>query len=251
MPNENNSLDVLGVKPIADAINTVTKGTVEGASAFLSRICMPAAEEFGLLLKDHVSAWRAKNAINISKKAQDLVEKQVGGLIVMAHPRIVFNTIEHGSWADEDFMQNLWAGLLASSCTSDGTDESNLIFINMLSQLTRSQARLINYISETAKIYKSVGGWIGADEMILEPDELIRITGINDLQQLDRELDHLRALGLFNGGFIPEATLAAITPLSLCLQLYVRTQGFVGSPIDYFGDRVRIVTSKPEQPIKD
>lgn len=49
MSEDNKSLDVLGVKPIADSVNTVTKGTVDGASAFLSRICLPAAEEFGLL----------------------------------------------------------------------------------------------------------------------------------------------------------------------------------------------------------
>jgi hypothetical protein len=46
------SLDILGIKPIADAVNTVTRDAVEGAAAFLSRICLPAAEEYGLLLPD-------------------------------------------------------------------------------------------------------------------------------------------------------------------------------------------------------
>lgn len=55
-PNDprQHGLDVLGIKPVAEAVNTVTKGTVEGASAFLSRICLPAAEEFGFLLQDKV-----------------------------------------------------------------------------------------------------------------------------------------------------------------------------------------------------
>jgi hypothetical protein len=249
MTNENKSLDVFGIKPIADSVNTVTKGSVDGASAFLSRICLPAAEEFGLLLKDQVSAWRAKNAINISNKAQALVEKQVGGLVVRAHPRMIFTTIENGSWAEEDFMQNLWAGLLASSCTPDGKDESNLIFINMLSQLTNSQAKLIKHICETVGIYKSRGGWIGAEDLIIGSDELTRITGIEDLHQLDRELDHLRALELIVGGFGPETTQANVTPHSLCLQFYVRTQGYVGSPIDYFGDRVKNQFVEPTSPI--
>ena len=48
--DENKSLDLLGIKPILHAINTFSKGTVDGASAFLSRVCLPAAEEFGLLI---------------------------------------------------------------------------------------------------------------------------------------------------------------------------------------------------------
>jgi hypothetical protein len=35
------SLDVLGIKPVGEALNTVVKGGVEGASAFLSRLDQP------------------------------------------------------------------------------------------------------------------------------------------------------------------------------------------------------------------
>jgi hypothetical protein len=52
MNQENKSLDILGIKPIGNAIESLTDGFVSGASAFLSRICLPAAEEFGLLLRD-------------------------------------------------------------------------------------------------------------------------------------------------------------------------------------------------------
>jgi len=41
---------------LAEAINTVTTSVVGGAEAFLGRICLPAAEEFGLLLRDRVHA---------------------------------------------------------------------------------------------------------------------------------------------------------------------------------------------------
>ncbi|MEE8057093.1 MAG: Abi-alpha family protein [Pseudomonadales bacterium] len=236
MSEENKSLDVLGVKPIADSVNTVTKGSVDGASAFLSRICLPAAEEFGLLLKDRVSSWRAKNAVEITNKAQNLIDTQFNNLVVQAHPRIIYSTIEHGSWAEEDYMQDFWAGLLASSCTESGKDESNLIFIGILSQLTSNQAKLIKYCCERAKILKSPGGWIYADEFWLNLDELIDIMDIQDEQQIDRELDHLRSLELLGhcGGFDPNHTRANASPTALCLQLYVRSQGYVGSPIGYF-----------------
>jgi hypothetical protein len=240
MSEENKSLDLLGVKPIADSVNTVTKGTVDGASAFLSRICLPAAEEFGLLLKDKVSSWRATNAVKITNKAQYILAEQAQGVVVSAHPRIVYSTIENGSWAEDDFMQNLWAGLLASSCTPDGKDESNIILIGMLSQLTSNQAKIIAYICETATIYQSENGFITCDQLVMRVDDVVEITAINDLHQLDRELDHLRSLDLIDGGFVlDQNNVAQLTPRSLCLQLYARAKGFVGSPIDFYDAKKR------------
>jgi len=232
---EDKSLDILGIKPIADSVNTITKASVDGASAFLSRICLPAAEEFGILLRDKVSGWRAKNAVLIINKAQVLLEQQVDHEALSAHPRLIYATIESGSWTENDLMQNLWAGLLASSCTQDGNDESNLIFIGILSQLTNSQAILIKYTCENVVTFESEAGWIGADDFNVTSDELEEIMGINDLQRIDRELDHLRSLELIVTGFPLSSTVADITPHPLCLQLYVRCQGYVGSPIDYFG----------------
>ena len=235
MNEESKSLDILGVKPIADSVNTVTKGGVDGASAFLSRICLPAAEEFGLLLKDKVSSWRAKNAVQIANKAQALLEEQVQGLVVSAHPRIIYSALENGSWAEDDFMQNLWAGLLASSCTPNGKDESNIILINLLSQLTCNQARIISHICQNADTYMGKAGFIACEVLHMEAQELLEISGIDDIHQLDRELDHLRGLELITAGFDINGLTADVTPHALCLQLFARSQGFVGSPIDYYG----------------
>lgn len=38
-------------------LNTLAQGAVDGAGAFLGRICLPAAEEFGLLLRDKVGFY--------------------------------------------------------------------------------------------------------------------------------------------------------------------------------------------------
>ena len=235
MPKKDNSLEILGIKPVANSLNIATKGTVEGVSAFLSRICLPAAEEFGLLLRDNVSTWRANNAVKIAAKAQSMVEKRKNNNEINAHPKIIYSAIENGSWAEDEFIQNLWAGLLASSCTDKGNDEGNLIFISILAQLTANQAKLISYACENAKTFESEAGWIFAETLNANADDLVKIMGIDDLQQIDRELDHLRSLELINGGFLQGSKTAIITPHALCLQLYVRSQGFIGSPIEYFG----------------
>jgi hypothetical protein len=235
MGEGNNSLDVFGLQPISDSVKVITQGTVDGASSFLGCICLPAAEEFGLFLRDKVSSWRANNAVKITDKAQKILEKKANGLVLSAHPRIIYTTIENGSWAEDDFMQNFWAGILASACTPDGKDESNIIFMNFLSQITTNQAKIIDHICKNAKTYKGRNGLIFCDAFEMEADELLEISGIKDIHQLDRELDHLRGLELIFEGLAHNNLKANVTPQSLCLQFYARTQGYIGSPIDFFG----------------
>lgn len=234
MTENNKSLDLLGAKPIADSVKCVTEGSIQGVSALLSRICLPAAEEFGFLLKDHVSNWRANNAAKMAAKANKILEKIHSQETLSAHPKIAFKTIEDSSWTDDDVVLALWAGLLVSSCTESGKDESNLIFINLLSQLTSSQVRVLKYACENANVYRAPSGWIMAGDLVVEGVDIVQITSVTDMHQLDRELDHLRQLGIIESGFNINGTEADITPTALGLQLYVRSQGYVGSPIAYF-----------------
>jgi len=264
------SLDILGIKPVGEAVNTLVKGAVDGASAFLSRICLPASEEFGLLLRDKVSHWRAKNLVKVAEKAERKLNATPNAKECHAHPRIASLVLEHGSWVDTDEIQEMWAGLLASSCTRDGNDDSNLIFINLLSQLTTLQVRILNYLCEKAeKRVSPVMGFVYAEDMIISPQELAKITGTNDLNRLDRELDHLNALDLIRGGFpllkneedeeelvdnesqrykhlyteeerkvlIPDfnVSFATTAPSPLGINLYVRAQGSLLSPAEFFG----------------
>ncbi len=61
VPNDGSkSLDIFGIKPISDSVNTVVDTTTKNASEFLKLICFPAAQEFGLLLQDKVRYWWIK-----------------------------------------------------------------------------------------------------------------------------------------------------------------------------------------------
>ena len=248
--NDSKSLDLLGVKPVGDAIKIATEGTFKGAGEFLSRICLPVAEEFGLLLRDRVSHWRATQAARIAQQAEAKLAK-FGRGAVQAHPRLVFEAIDTGSWSDDDVIQDAWAGILASSCTEDGKDDSNVVFASLLSQLTGVQLRILNYSVEVTPKYTTKTGLPYAETISIPLNKLIEISGCNDTQRLDRELDHLRAFELIGtggmlgagGGFNMGDTLdASISVSALALHLYVRGQGFVGSPVEYFG-----LTLKPAQ----
>lgn len=233
---KSHSLDILGVKPVADAVSHVTKATVDGASAFLGRICLPAAEEFGLLLQDKVRAWRATNAVQVVAQAQARFEVFNRGEENHAHPRLVAAVLEEGSWTDEATLQHMWGGLLASSCSVDGRDDSNIIFVSLLKQLTGLQIRVLRYGCENVKKRVDGTGLIGIeDHLPVDINTLATIAGTEDIHRIDSELDHLRGLELIHQGFSPDDPQVDLTPSPLALNLYVRCQGFRGSAVDFFG----------------
>ncbi|MGL5834840.1 MAG: Abi-alpha family protein [Waterburya sp.] len=242
------SQDILGIKPVADSINIATQAIVDGSSAFLSRICLPAAEEFGLLLRDRVSHWRAVNAARMVAKAKSMVDSLPDADKRHAHPRVVAQIIEHGSWTESDEVQKMWAGLLASSCTVDGADDSNLIFIDTLSRLTLIEARILEYACRECTKKLSPAGWLIAESFSVSLEQLQICSDINDFHRLDRELDHLKTLGLIEllmGGFDPDSTEADITPSPFALQMYVCCNGWTGNLLDFFGLSVTTSNENP------
>lgn len=236
MAKSDKSLDILGIKPLSDAAGTIITASVAGAGAFLSRICLPAAEEFGLLLKDQVSYWRAKNAASIAVKTEKLLADR-GQIECQAHPRLIGRIIQDGSWEDDDYMQNFWAGILASSCTQDGRDQSNLIFIDLLSRITASQAKMITYLCENSEKFLSEIGLILAHDLQITQSEALEIMDLDDLQFADIQLDYLREIGMTGPfcGFSDQDQVANIFPSALCLNLYCRVVGGTSDAKTFYG----------------
>lgn len=234
MNDETKSVDLLGVKPIGESLKIATQGTIDGVSAVLSRICLPAAEEFGLLFRDHIRNWRLQNLMETLKKTEEKLRDSSENL--HAHPRIVWDIVDKCSYADDALVQELWSGLLVSSCTTDGDDDSNLIFTRLLESLTKVQARILKFICESSKKYTFGKGLIATTPMYFTLDQLFEISDCRDIQRLDYELDNLRDLGLIDitSGLSQEPEID-ITPISLALHLYVRCQGSRMSPLEFFG----------------
>lgn len=113
-----------------------------------------------------------------------------------AHPRLVGVVLQQGSWVDADEVQDLWAGLLASSCSEDGRDDSNLMFADLLARLSNSQVRLIDHVCSHSTKSLSDSGLLDSAIFVIKLTDLHSISGVTDLHRLDRELDHLRSLEL-------------------------------------------------------
>lgn len=202
---------------------------------------MPAAEEFGLLLRDRVTYWRAVNLARIVQKTERKLKDSNQKEKLHAHPRLVSLVLEQGSWIETGEVQEMWAGLLASSCTKDGKDESNLIFMNLLSQLTSLEVKILNFACQKAQMEVDEIGLVTADYFKTTQAELISICEIDDVQRIDREIDHLNALDLIEGCFGMDEdeeeidpSIAYICPTALGINLYVRCQGSLLPPVSFF-----------------
>ena len=239
--NENKALDVLGIKGLSDSVRIATQGLIEGAGAFLSRLCLPAAEEVGLMLRDKVSAWRAGNAIRTLSKANSIYLSNSPSPTDRLSPRLAHVAIEEASWIDDDQVQAMWSGLLASSTSPDGRSDENLLFMNLLKQLSSLEVSILRFAVEKARKFTGPHCLILSQPLNGIPaDELPKLFGVKDLHRIDRELDHLRELGLIGwggldtGGIDVQTGLTTLTPTSLALHLYVRAQGSKLSPVNYW-----------------
>lgn len=156
--------------------------------------------------------------------------------------------MEECSAVDNDELQDLWAGLFASSCTPDGRDDSNMNFVDLLRRMSSVEARILDYACKHSKKYMYPSKLIVADALSVSFDLLVEITGINDIYRLDSELDHMRSIELLpqgsliggGGGFSAddEHLDADISPSALALNLYYKTHSTGVSPIDFWGDQL-------------
>ncbi|WP_065499562.1 hypothetical protein [Burkholderia stabilis] len=246
-------LDPLGAKAVAETAKIVAEKTVTGIGAFLGKICMPAAEEFGLLVQDRVKSWRAANAVAVLEKAKWKLEQEGRSDDIHVHPRLAGKIIDRSSWVDTDNLQVMWAGLFASSCTPSGMDDSNLTFINLLDQLTSSEAKLVEFVCKDARIYVSAHNLVLTDTQLMVPLEGLRkVTGIESVSEIDIAIDHLHGMGLLTlgSGFNINSNppVASLTPSALCLNLFARTQGFTGDPYDFYEKSGHAATEATTEP---
>lgn len=242
-----NSNDIFGIRPFGEAAKILVDKSFDGLGAFLSSICLPACEEVGLLLRDQVRTWRFANVANMLTKAKGKLDFIDGEIQLKAHPRVAMSIIENASVVDDEILQEWWAGLFASSCTEDGRDDQNLVFSNLLKQLTVLQVKLLGYCCINCIKSRYPNGLILCrDKIQMDIDKIIEITGVDDMYRIDREIDHLGYLGLltsgafsYSGFIVDEKQLIAdLIPSSLGLNLFYKANAVHISQEEFWKDKL-------------
>ena len=196
---------------------------------FVCRLCPSITPDDIQALGKELDEARTRSAIEIALKAEMLLAQEPDADVMHAHPQIVASILRNGSWSGDNSMQQLWAGLLVSSCTAEGTNESNRDFIELLVQVTEPQARIL--VAGCKRATESMSGLEGerSKEIIITPEEMIQISGMYDAYRIATEVSYLFNFGLLEKVFdfttYTSKEKFDITPSKLGLELFKVCRG--------------------------
>ncbi len=199
---DDKSIDIFGIKPYGEILKIVTIESIDTVKKFLEIVCKPAAEEFGFFLSDKVRVWRLSNIIKILEKSNGKLEF-IGEKIQLQkiHPKLINRIFEDGSLESDEEIQNYWAGLIASSANEFPTDD-NIIYFEILKQLTKTELLLIQYFGKKSQLETNEYGIIETKEgIIMNASDFFSIVNSNDKNKLNTEINHLKGLDLIEQGF--------------------------------------------------
>lgn len=169
------------------------------------------------------------------KKTRLLYESldvQIGNQV---HPRVMLDIVDGVIKQENDDLLEWWAGITIAACEKCPTDE-DLVFLDKMDRITCLQAAILKHLCENSKIYHTSRGLLLAKDQNLTDMEIFQITGVQDVDKLDREIDSLRNYGLVDGGFDLHKNdlVATISPTSLGLQFYARCKGIKSNLAEFY-----------------
>ncbi len=220
---------VRGAVVLTDAEHVVQVIRTLRVVLFLCRLCPSGAEEAMLLLDGHLDQNRSNMLFRIASHTENLLAADPDAGRLRAHPKLVANLLRDGSWAPDELIAQLWEGLFLSSCTVDEPDDSNLVLVDLLTQLTTYQAKIFVHACERALKAVPASGDFTPAPVVLSPDEITKLTSVTDLARNATDLAYLFNLGLLNKLFdftsYREIDSFDVTPSRLGVELYRHCQG--------------------------
>jgi hypothetical protein len=128
--------------------------TINKAADLIHRLTGPVCDDIGAMISDSMKPYRAKNLDNTLRKTGRILRE--AGLPANAVPtRLLFPIVDASSIEDDETLQEMWAGLLATA--SQQTDSVSPSFIETLKQLSPDDARHLEVVcQESVKHFNEV-----------------------------------------------------------------------------------------------
>ena len=198
------------------------------AMLFVYRLCPSTATEPMHIITGELDESRTRNMLTIALTAEKMLADEPEADKLHAHPHMVASILKNGSWEQDDLTQQLWAGLLVSSCNEDGSDDSNQEFAELMVQVTTNQAHILVEGCRRA-IEQLAGKQARPKPVIFSPEEMISINGIYDFYRNATDVAYLYGYGLVANNFDFSThgvkTNFDITPTELGMQLFKVCRG--------------------------
>jgi len=214
-----------------DADYFVRELRLTAALGFLRQICPSAVEEIKVTLHQRLSNKRVASAVEIALQAQELLPRCEDRGDKLAHSDMVRRVLENGSWTEDNWIRQWWAGLLASSCSPDGLDTSNTLFIDLLAKLTPVHLRVLSFVCRKEPGQSGAGDPGAKTDLNCTADELIEAVGSHSLARIQQTMGQLSSLGLITESSNPsyvavtEKGKTRISPTALALKMHARCAG--------------------------
>ena len=209
------------------------------AIEFLFRLCPGATEEVKRLMYTDLGNMRVANAVHIALGAESILAAEPDGYRMHANLQTVLRIMADGSWADEDWIQKAWSGLLAMCCAVDEKNQLDPDLADRFSQLAPVHIKIFQAACKKAEKIETDNWEVAAKPLAFSIAEIQQISDVHSLAKIERDVFHLASLGLIEQGARSRSMQPMdeinVTPSSLGLRLYALCQGHRGMLQNFYG----------------
>ncbi|MDR3741494.1 MAG: PilZ domain-containing protein [Terracidiphilus sp.] len=195
------------------------------ALAVLHRICPQVVEAATKMLRKDFSSVRVRDCLRILLLVDKMLPSSPENDQLKAPAELIVRILEMGSWANEEWTQKLWAGLLKTACTPSGDDMSNAQLVDILCQLAHVHIRILELAC--TRHADTVGGNVDSPTVIMR--ELTKLLDLSNLTKTLRSVSEMADLGLLTpikrSASDPQDENAKTTVTPLGLRMFARCHG--------------------------
>ncbi len=199
------------------------------AILFLYRLCPSKNAEPIFALTGELDEFRTRSMLAIVLRVERMLAAEPDAEQMHADPCIVESIFKDGTWEHDELTEQLWAGLLASSCSLEGNDQSNKDLVELLVQVTTCQAHILAEGCRRVEMRPADDHGSVTTPVNISPEEMIAITGKNDLYRNATDVAYLNIYGLIEKSFdfSTHALIGSfdITPSPLGIRLFRACRG--------------------------
>lgn len=213
------------------------------ALEFVLRVSAEAVPDLLQMVKTRMSREQSAKAFEIALMAGKIAAARPGALRHDVSAKLVLRILEDGSKVDEEQTRRMWAELLAASCGENAKDVVNLNYAAILSRIDAVQMRIL----EAACTLAIQAGWERGlkfrEDLHRDAEEIQKITHLQNLMAIERDLHHLYELGLVEQTDRPilceQVERVNMTPTHLALKLYAQCKGQPEPPEVLDGEKLQ------------
>jgi hypothetical protein len=223
-------LSIVGeATPLIEQRDAMRMLRVTRALAFLCRIC-PARETESLrFILDELAFESGERALDILVTAEELVSRRGYSTRADVSPAVICRILLEGSKTNMAWIRHLWAGLLAAASLEGANDEKSEEYAILFSQLDIVQIHILAASCTKSGNMGNTSGKILLHGLAYTAEQMQWITGVSDLNQIERGLDRLYQLGLIEQTIKRDPfgpiEVANLTPTRSGLTLYAKCKG--------------------------